>query len=78
MMVKKGDLVEEGSSLLVMEAMKMENEMKARSPAKIKKFLSKPVTTWKRELLLLNLNFNNPQLPPHRDNQNPLPDNPLH
>ncbi len=35
--VKKGDTVEEGAPLLVMEAMKMENEMKAPKKVKIKK-----------------------------------------
>ncbi len=40
-MVKKGDFVEEGTPLIVMEAMKMENEMKAQNPAKIKKILVK-------------------------------------
>jgi biotin carboxyl carrier protein len=38
-MVKEGDLVEEGSPLLIMEAMKMENEMRASAKAKIKKIL---------------------------------------
>ena len=38
-MVKEGDVVEKGAPLLVMEAMKMENEMKAGSDATIKKIL---------------------------------------
>ncbi len=38
-MVKVGDLVEEGSPLLIMEAMKMENEMRATAKAKVKKIL---------------------------------------
>ena len=40
-MVKEGDTVDEGSPLLIMEAMKMENEMKAPTAAKIKKVLVK-------------------------------------
>lgn len=35
--VKEGDSVQEGDPLLVMEAMKMENELRAPSEAKIKK-----------------------------------------
>ena len=38
-LVKEGDQVEEGTPLLIMEAMKMENEMKASSAATIKKVL---------------------------------------
>lgn len=38
-LVKEGDEVEEGAPLLIMEAMKMENEMKAPTSAKIKKVL---------------------------------------
>lgn len=38
-LVKEGDEVEEGTPLLIMEAMKMENEMKATGPAKIKKVM---------------------------------------
>ncbi|MEM7646586.1 MAG: acetyl-CoA carboxylase biotin carboxyl carrier protein subunit [Pseudomonadota bacterium] len=38
-LVKDGDDVEEGTPLLIMEAMKMENEMKASSAVKIKKVL---------------------------------------
>ena len=38
-LVKEGDQVEEGTPLLIMEAMKMENEMKAPASAKIKKIL---------------------------------------
>ena len=41
-LVKEGDSVKEGTSLLIMEAMKMENEMKAKSSTKIKKVLVKP------------------------------------
>lgn len=40
--VKEGDEVKEGDSLLIMEAMKMENEMRANAPAKIKKVLVAP------------------------------------
>lgn len=40
-MVKPGDEVKEGDPLLIMEAMKMENEMKAGQDAKIKKVLVK-------------------------------------
>lgn len=38
-LVKEGDKVEEGTPLLIMEAMKMENEMKATGEATIKKVL---------------------------------------
>jgi len=38
-LVKEGDKVEEGTPMLIMEAMKMENEMKASSEATIKKVL---------------------------------------
>ena len=38
-LVKEGDQVETGAPLLIMEAMKMENEMKAASSATIKKIL---------------------------------------
>ena len=38
-LVKVGDSVSEGTPLLIMEAMKMENEMKATGDAKIKKVL---------------------------------------
>ncbi len=41
-MVKEGDKVEEGTPLLIMEAMKMENEMKASGEATIKKILVSP------------------------------------
>jgi biotin carboxyl carrier protein len=39
--VKPGDLVREGDPLLIMEAMKMENEMRAASDVKIKEVLVK-------------------------------------
>lgn len=39
--VKPGDEVKEGDPLLIMEAMKMENEMRAASPVKIKEVLVK-------------------------------------
>jgi biotin carboxyl carrier protein len=39
--VKPGDEVKEGDPLLIMEAMKMENEMRAVSPVKIKDILVK-------------------------------------
>lgn len=41
-LVKAGDKVEEGTPLLIMEAMKMENEMKASAEATIKKVLVQP------------------------------------
>jgi biotin carboxyl carrier protein len=40
--VKAGDEVKEGQPLLIMEAMKMENEMRAARDAKIKDVLVKP------------------------------------
>ena len=39
--VKKGDVVKEGEPLLVMEAMKMENEIRASHDVKIKEILVK-------------------------------------
>lgn len=41
-LVKEGDEVQEGTPLLIMEAMKMENEMKATGDAKVKKILVSP------------------------------------
>ncbi len=41
-MVKEGDEVQEGTPLLIMEAMKMENEMRATGDAKVKKILVQP------------------------------------
>ncbi|MCB0389692.1 MAG: acetyl-CoA carboxylase biotin carboxyl carrier protein subunit [Bdellovibrionales bacterium] len=41
-MVKEGDEVKEGDPILIMEAMKMENEMRASRDAKIKKIHVKP------------------------------------
>lgn len=41
-MVKEGDEVKEGTPLLIMEAMKMENEMRATGDAKIKKINVQP------------------------------------
>jgi biotin carboxyl carrier protein len=40
--VKAGDVVKEGDPLLIMEAMKMENEMRAGGPARVKEVLVKP------------------------------------
>lgn len=40
--VKVGDVVKEGDPLLIMEAMKMENEMRAAGNVKIKEILVKP------------------------------------
>ncbi|MGE0761913.1 MAG: biotin/lipoyl-containing protein [Bdellovibrionales bacterium] len=40
--VKAGDMVKEGDPLLIMEAMKMENEMRATGETKIKEVLVKP------------------------------------
>jgi pyruvate carboxylase len=34
-LAKPGDTVEEGQSLLIIEAMKMENELKAAAPGKV-------------------------------------------
>lgn len=41
-LVSEGDEVTEGTPLLIMEAMKMENEMKAPTDAKVKKVLVSP------------------------------------
>jgi biotin carboxyl carrier protein len=40
--VKVGDELKEGDPILIMEAMKMENEMRAAGPVKIKEILVKP------------------------------------
>lgn len=53
-LVSVGDSVEEGQSLLVLEAMKMENELKADFPGKIKQvFATKGKAVEKGELLMV-------------------------
>jgi biotin carboxyl carrier protein len=43
--VKPGDVLKEGEPILIMEAMKMENEMRASAPVTIKEILVKPGDT---------------------------------
>ncbi len=52
-LVKEGELVEEGAPLLIMEAMKMENEMKAKNSTKIKKVLVKAGDNVEAGILLI-------------------------
>ncbi len=46
--VKPGDTLKEGDPILIMEAMKMENEMRASSEVTIKEVLSKREKMWSR------------------------------
>ena len=56
-MVKEGDSVEEGDPLVVMEAMKMENEMKAPGAVKIKKVLVKAGDNVETGAVLIQFDF---------------------
>lgn len=57
--VKVGDMVKEGDPLLIMEAMKMENEMRASGEAKIKEILVKQGDAVEAGEVLIN--FEKPQ-----------------
>ncbi len=54
-MVKEGEVVEEGQGLLVVEAMKMENELKAAKKGVIKELLAKPGAPVEGGALLLTI-----------------------
>jgi len=51
--VKVGDEIEEGDQLLILEAMKMENVIKAESDAKVKSINIKPQTTIEKGELMI-------------------------
>ena len=53
--VQVGDTVEPGQSLVVMEAMKMENELRATSAGKVKAILAHPGTAVEKGAVLLEL-----------------------
>ena len=53
--VQVGDTVEPGQSLVVMEAMKMENELRATSAGKVKAVLAQPGTAVEKGAVLLEL-----------------------
>ena len=53
--VQVGDSVEPGQSLVVMEAMKMENELRATSAGKVKAVLAQPGTAVEKGAVLLEL-----------------------
>lgn len=52
--VKPGDIVKEGDPLLIMEAMKMENEMRAAGPAKIAEVMVKAGDNVESGIVLIN------------------------
>lgn len=52
--VKPGDIVKEGDPLLIMEAMKMENEMRAAGPAKIAEVMVKAGDNVEAGIVLIN------------------------
>ena len=53
--VQVGDTVEPGQSLVVMEAMKMENELRATSAGTVKSVLAQPGTAVEKGAVLLEL-----------------------
>ena len=53
--VQVGDTVEPGQSLVVMEAMKMENELRATSAGTVKTILAQPGTAVEKGAVLLEL-----------------------
>lgn len=53
--VQVGDTVEPGQSLVVMEAMKMENELRATSAGRVKAVLARPGTAVEKGAVLLEL-----------------------
>lgn len=54
-MIKEGDLVEEGQSLLILEAMKMENIIKSKGKGLVEKVAIKIDTTVDKGQLLISL-----------------------
>jgi acetyl/propionyl-CoA carboxylase alpha subunit len=53
--VRAGDTVQPGQALVVMEAMKMENELRALTPASVKAVLVQPGTAVEKGAILLEL-----------------------
>jgi biotin carboxyl carrier protein len=53
--VQVGDQVQAGQGLVVMEAMKMENELRAQSSGTVKRVLASPGTAVEKGVLLLEL-----------------------
>jgi biotin carboxyl carrier protein len=53
--VQAGDVVQPGQGLVVMEAMKMENELRAQSTATVKRVLAQPGTAVEKGTLLIEL-----------------------
>ena len=53
--VQAGDTVEPGQALVVMEAMKMENELRATSKGRVKAVLAQPGTAVEKGAVLLEL-----------------------
>jgi biotin carboxyl carrier protein len=53
--VKVGDTVQAGQALVVMEAMKMENELRALTPASVKAVMVQPGTAVDKGAVLLEL-----------------------
>ena len=53
--VQAGDVVQPGQALIVMEAMKMENELRATAPATVKAVLARVGTAVEKGALLLEL-----------------------
>ena len=53
--VQVGDVVQPGQGLVVMEAMKMENELRAQAPATVKAVLAQPGSAVEKGALLIEL-----------------------
>jgi len=53
--VGEGDAVQPGQGLVVMEAMKMENELRASSAGKVKRIVATPGTAVEKGALLLEM-----------------------
>jgi acetyl/propionyl-CoA carboxylase alpha subunit len=53
--VQAGDMVQPGQGLVVMEAMKMENELRASSAARVKTVLAQPGSAVEKGALLIEL-----------------------
>ena len=55
MQVQAGDVVQPGQGLVVMEAMKMENELRATTAATVKAVIAQPGTAVEKGALLIEL-----------------------
>ena len=53
--VRPGDIVQPGEGLVVMEAMKMENELRASAPGTVKRVAAEPGTAVEKGALLVEL-----------------------